>query len=232
MTEPSQTPRPADGSLAEDRPGSANPVQDGQTRRIAALLTVLWVCAALLGGLVWIFAHPETEALGRNPVAVLLLGVAFVGVALLGRGSFREAWGRRPSTVWLAVAPLTGVLILAVSVAWVRFVRDDAIFASRELGSIGMLIATTALVAYTEEFLFRGVLWAALVRRSRGLLLPIAQTSMLFAIAHIFGAGTLAEIPHRLVAGVVLALLRASSGSLWPCLHVHFFVNLSVHIAF
>lgn len=199
--------------------------------RRRALFAILWIYGALLAGLVWILYEGERGALGRNPVAVLVLLVATIGLAVLGRGSFREAWGRRPSSAWLAAAPLCGLAILVLSVLWVRFSGTAAATPLQDTWpALGMLVFTTALVAYTEEFLFRGALWAALMRRNETMALPILQSSMLFAIAHVFGAGTLLELPHRFVAGLILGYMRARSGSLWPCIHVHFFVNLSAHL--
>lgn len=191
-----------------------------------AFLATAWVYGALVGGIVWIARHPlDLETLGRNPVPVLLLGIAFVGLLVLGRGAWSESWGRRPLAVWLVVAPFVGVTVLVLSALWVRHWYGPSVSVAAPPTAIWVVLLTALIIAYSEELLFRGVLWTAIVRRSSGPLRPIVQSAALFAIAHLCGGGQFGELPHRALAGLALGVLRWKSESLWPCIHAHFLVN-------
>jgi len=81
-------------------------------------------------------------------------------------------------------------------------------------------IAVVILGPAVEELLFRGVLYGGM-RRCTSLPVSLFVASALFAGAHQDG---LLFLPFLIVGGVI-TLLRAASGSLWPCLIAHAVFN-------
>ena len=73
---------------------------------------------------------------------------------------------------------------------------------------------------FCEEFLFRGYVQRRLVQRS-GPAAGIITASLLFGLAHV--------MPHVVIFATILGLyfgvIAWKSGSIWPCIACHFFVN-------
>ena len=87
-----------------------------------------------------------------------------------------------------------------------------------------LVFAVAVLPALFEEWVCRGVLWAAL-RRITGPRMTILLTAGLFGLLHgLNGAGFL-EAPTRFVMGLALGWLRLRTGSLWPPIALHFVNN-------
>ncbi|MCA8972109.1 MAG: CPBP family intramembrane metalloprotease [Planctomycetes bacterium] len=199
-------------------------------RSTRALFATIVIYVGLVIGLLG--ARSEASALfGKNPVPVLLLVLAVAGLFVLGRGAISEAFGRRPSATWLAIGLAVALVALTISALWVGNALEKPI----RLGGLSRIawqsLAVALIAAYSEELLFRGVLWTAIARRSTTMLRPLIQTSAIFAIAHVIGPAGLAELPHRAIAGVLFGLLRWKSDSLWPGMHAHFCVNAIVMTA-
>lgn len=127
-----------------------------------------------------------------------------------------------PGLPHLAAGLAIGLVLVAVTrvgmKAW-HAVEDAAQLLSLWIGPITrrQALILAALSGTAEELLFRGALWPHL-----GLL----GTTFLFALVHI--------VPHRALwgyplfaalAGLLLGILRDSSGSVFPCILMHFTVN-------
>jgi hypothetical protein len=103
--------------------------------------------------------------------------------------------------------------------------------------AILFLALNTALVALSEEWMFRGVLFQAL--RSRLRLWPaIVLTSVLFGAIHVLNAVVLGDL--RLAAaqavaatmtGVLLIALMLRTGSIWPAITFHMVWNFGILLA-
>ena len=80
------------------------------------------------------------------------------------------------------------------------------------------LLAMTAVVLAPlfEEVIFRGTLLPVLARRT-GSLMGVVLSGLLFGMAHI----SIGELAPLTVLGIGLALLRLSSGRLFPCVLMH-----------
>jgi membrane protease YdiL (CAAX protease family) len=165
-------------------------------------------------------------------VGALLSAALFGGYALLAarasRVPVREALAlRRPrpgSRPWRLV-PAAVVAISAVSLALEPFLhgdRDQGLTPTRaphggEWATLAAaLVVLGVVVPLCEELLFRGLGFAALRRYA------IPGSAIGFALAH----GLLALIVPVLAAGVVLALVRHRTGSLWPGVATHAAINL------
>ena len=164
--------------------------------------------------------------------AALLTAMLFGGYALLAAWRshvpVRQTMAmRRPrpgSRPWLLAAGAV-VLISAVSLALEPFLhgdRDQGLTPTRSPHGhewITLWIALMVLglvVPLGEELMFRGLGFAALGRYA------VPGTAIAFAVAH----GLLSLIVPVLLAGVVLALLRSHTGSLWPGYATHASINL------
>ena len=99
--------------------------------------------------------------------------------------------------------------------------------------SIAGAVSIQAINALAEELLFRGVIFALLIR------LPLARALLINAV--LFGAmhllhgimdGNWAAAGHQalvtIMGGLAFAAVRAETGSLWPPILLHMLLNLSV----
>ena len=159
--------------------------------------------------------------------AVLFGGYALLA-ARLSAVPVREAMAmRRPrpgSRPWRLV-PAAVVLISLVSLAVEPFLhgdRDQGLTPTRtphghEWITLAAALAVLGLlVPLGEELMFRGLGFAALQRYA------VPGTAIGFAVAH----GLLSLIVPVLFAGIVLALVRSRTGSLWPGYATHASINL------
>jgi sodium transport system permease protein len=134
----------------------------------------------------------ESLAAGAGPLA-LLAGLAG------GCASFAIAWS------------YTGALNALADVERSPTARD----------ALPTLLLTVAVLpALVEEWLCRGVLWAA-CRRAATVRVTLVVTALVFALLHGLGGGFVLELPHRFAAGLVFGLLRARTGSLLPGIVAH-----------
>lgn len=159
--------------------------------------------------------------------AVLFGGYALLA-ARLSRVPVREAMAmRRPrpgSRPWLLV-PAAVVLISALSLALEPFLhgdRDQGLTPTRaphghEWITLWAALAVLGLIVpLGEELMFRGLGFAALQRWA------VPGSAIGFAVAH----GLVSLLLPVLLAGIVLALLRSRTGSLWPGYAAHSSINL------
>jgi len=102
-----------------------------------------------------------------------------------------------------------------------------------EGSSIAGTVSMQAVNAFAEELLFRGVIFALLIR------VPLARAllinGLLFGAMHLmhgFMDGDWAAAGHQalmtILGGLAFAAVRAETGSLWPPIILHMLLNLSV----
>jgi membrane protease YdiL (CAAX protease family) len=75
--------------------------------------------------------------------------------------------------------------------------------------------------AVGEELFFRGILMRFVRQKSRGMVMPIAFTSVFFALVHSNYYG----MPSILLAGVLLAVIYYLTGSIWNGILAHLVFN-------
>lgn len=85
------------------------------------------------------------------------------------------------------------------------------------LGVIGLMAAYPAII---EELAFRGVIVPCL-RRALTDKETIAVSAMMFMMLHL----SVPSAPHLLLLGLIAAHLRLRTGSIWPCVLLHFTHN-------
>ena len=169
--------------------------------------------------------EPSTTLLVASFIFDLI--AAAIGLAILGRNSWRNSFAGLPKAVDMALG--LAVVVPSLGFAWL-WVAVIAAFAP-EMPDIQLQVTATAVLcwavgpALVEEWLCRGVLWEA-SRRIVPDSMTIVATAILFAMMHALGGLYILELPHRFVMGLLLGWLRLRSGSLAPCILAHFTHNL------
>jgi membrane protease YdiL (CAAX protease family) len=134
---------------------------------------------------------------------------------------------------WAALGALAPLLLLnAVYSGWVNDLTGGGAnlfdqLRAAGLGDAALVLSFCALPAVTEEVAFRGLVQ----RWLEGVLAPgkaIALAAALFTVVHL----SLLSVPYLFLAGCLLGWVRWRTGSLWPCVAVHFLHNLVVLTAF
>lgn len=197
-----------------------------------ALLAFAAAFAAVLGlGLVIAAAGlPLSTAVLATPALTLLVALAAIRVFRLD--PFR-VFLLRPAKIpdLLLTLPVAAALFvasdqLATLGRLVIPVEEGALRAAAELitadSPLSWLIRLAGIgcgAALAEEMLFRGVILSGL--RRFGVFFGIAASAFLFTVMH----GLL--LPNYFVAGLVLALAAAATGSILVPISIHFFHNLT-----
>jgi membrane protease YdiL (CAAX protease family) len=170
----------------------------------------------------------QWSVVGTALFTALLFGGYALLAAWLSRWPVREMMAmRRPrpgSRPWLLAAGAV-VLISGVSLALEPFLhgdRDQGLTPTRAphghewVTVLAALAVLGLIVPLGEELMFRGLGFAAFGRYA------VPGTAIAFTVAH----GLISLIVPVLVAGLVLALLRSTTGSLWPGYATHASINL------
>jgi membrane protease YdiL (CAAX protease family) len=102
------------------------------------------------------------------------------------------------------------------------------------VAELGLLAVAMALVAFNEEFTFRGAVMGVAMRRGAPVL-AVAVSAVLFGLAHyvgLLGGGDLGLTTRQVMAatlfGVALGLVRLRMPSLWPLVAMHGLWNVAV----
>lgn len=150
---------------------------------------------------------------------------------LIARGlPLRETFALRPPRSWgraavIGLATLVGAYSLSFAeVALLRDVeREQSVpqffDAARAAPWAANLFVIAVFVPIFEESLCRGLGYALL--EPFGKWTAVLVTGAAFTLAH----GVIVDIPVILATGLGLGYLRASSGSLYPCIALHAFFN-------
>ncbi|MCB0188099.1 MAG: CPBP family intramembrane metalloprotease [Caldilineaceae bacterium] len=100
-----------------------------------------------------------------------------------------------------------------------------------------LAILVSLMVGYTEEVMFRGILFAGAVARFK-LVVGAIVSSLIFGLFHFInllgGQGfgwTVSQVVHATTDGFMYAALRLMTGSLWPTMVLHGLWDLSISLA-
>jgi membrane protease YdiL (CAAX protease family) len=201
-----------------------------ETNRIAAW-SALVVFLALIGYLGRIEGGaPPKDALYDYGTAIgsaILYGILLLVLLWIGRGLPKRAFFalRRPRFGWWSLGLAFGAYLLISAGAYVLITALDAAdeqglapeaWDSSRAGAYAANFVTVALVGpVVEELMYRG---AGMTLLSRfGVPLAVAATALGFGLGH----GLLLALPALVFFGVVTALLRLKTESVYPCILVH-----------
>ena len=223
--------------------GEAKPERDPEIRAAhAAVLFVVWMVAAILTGFVLAaFDLPYW-------VVVLLADLVSAVVAIrLTRTVFGGSLGARGRAmvglVPVGAGPILAGVVGGFGVAAAYFVAAHTILPPDESGidhftalglsspfGFGVWVLLAVVVApFVEEFVFRGVMLEGF-RKRLGWTGSVLLVTTLFVLVHVHADVYAPWLPFAAAAGVVAALLRIRTGSLYPAVAAHFCHNLFMAI--
>jgi hypothetical protein len=194
---------------------------------LIATLIVVGILAAATG------ATADDEDPTFTIVATFLQGLIFIGTAVLFASLTRkpkpEQFGLRPARFWPAAgwAALGMLTFYALVALYSVIVQPDAEQSvaqdlGADQGTFGMIAAGFMVICVApiaEEFFFRGFFFGAL-RNWRGMLPAAIITGLVFGAIHV-GSAQVAFLLPLAFFGFVLCLIRAKTGSLYPCMALH-----------
>jgi uncharacterized protein len=166
------------------------------------------------------------------PIHLLTFGMVWALVTRLGKHPFLKSIGWEwPTPSWRWISVLLGVLLFGAAVGITKLVGADKPTQLEQIvnSSIAARYAIAFLAVFTapfvEEFVYRGVLFAAL-QRLAGAVVAGVTTLALFTLIHVPqywpNIGVIAAVAFLSVA---LTVVRAKSGRLLPCVVIHLVFN-------
>jgi uncharacterized protein len=207
---------------------------DAPTRRLTRALLVLtaWTAGAFVMGAL---SRSDPVSNAAEIVTALASGLALnlvAALAVLALATWRFRWGdlgfRAPD--WGGLVRVMGFPLLTLAplplLAWgIGFPPGLA---------VAYLALNTALIALSEEWMFRGILLRALLARFR-LWPAVLITSVLFGAFHVLNAFTLGDLRMALaqsvaamMTGMLLVALVLRTGSIWPAVAYHMVWNFGL----
>ena len=161
----------------------------------------------------------------RDLIVEALLAGGVVGLIAAG-GWWRSTAFSTPLRQWRNL-PL---LVLPLALTLLPFLGGVR---SVDVTTLGLLIVGYALNSIAEDGMFRGIVPRVL--RSRGLLVAVVLSSLLFGLAHL---GNIVSRPDQSVAitaaqalgaftqGIGLVAIRLATDTIWPVMLIHFLDDL------
>jgi membrane protease YdiL (CAAX protease family) len=164
----------------------------------------------------------DTAISGVVVYAVLLLLVAWIGRGLPRRAFFAlerpASWPRALTLAFFGYVAIflgAGLLLIALDAGGEQGLTPDAWDSSRAWAYAANFGAVALVGPVVEELLYRGAGMTLLARF--GAPASVGATALGFGLGH----GLLLALPALVFFGVVTALLRLRTASVYPCMLVH-----------
>lgn len=172
------------------------------------------------------------QILALLPAHILTFAMVWAVVTRFGKFPFLRTIGWEwPSRVWPWLSVVLGFVLFGAGVAIAKVVGADTptfmeqIINSSAATRYAIAFLATFTAPFVEEFIYRGVLFAALQRLAGAVVAGVA-TLFLFTLIHVPqywpNLGVLAAVGFL---SVVLTVIRAKTGRLLPCVVIHFVFN-------
>ena len=199
-------------------------------RRIAAWLGLVGALAAIGYGARAASGKPEEDALYRYEVAIngiviylILLAIVYaIGAGLPRREFFAlhrpESWPRALALAlgaYVAIFIGAGLLLVGLDAGDEQGLTPDDWDSSRAGAYAANFVAVAFVGPIVEELTYRGAGMSLFLRF--GPVVAVAVTALGFGLGH----GLLLALPALVFFGVVTALLRLRTASVYPCMVVH-----------
>ncbi|MES2766661.1 MAG: CPBP family intramembrane glutamic endopeptidase [Bacteroidota bacterium] len=196
-------------------------------------ITARWWSRILLFLLLWVLFsiaeysnYPEYLPWLSCIAAALLTEYLRRGNSIVGLGLsfkkqtfFREVfWG-----IFSAIIAIGGVILTAIILgARFKSVEDPLFFLP-----LVLLLLKIFILAAGEEFLFRGIIFQAVVERFK-MPMAVALSTAIFIYGHLANPGaTVFSSVNIALANLVFCTMYLSTGSLWPSIAFHFSWNFA-----
>jgi uncharacterized protein len=208
---------------------AVHPTLDARRLSLAMLTLVAWILVTLLGGMLLRAgagaAPMETVAtdIGWNYLAAIL-----VLAAATSAGRWRDLkFGPPcpPRSIRVLWFPALSLVLFAALAQMVGLPSGRMLV---------FLALNMALIGISEEWMFRGILFQALLTRFR-LWSAIAISSLIFGAIHLLNVlhtgdslGAASQAVTAAMSGVLLAVLVVSTSSIWPAILYHALWNFGI----
>lgn len=209
---------------------SARPQPSRLTRAIATF--VLWMSAMFVAGVLLHYEGPASPVQIVEIVSSSVVWNVVAGLAVLALATWTFAfgdmgfgapdWRAFARLVWFPILTLLPFPVIAYSIGLPPV---------RAMLFLGL---NTALIALSEEWMFRGILFSTLRSRMR-IWSAVLLTSVVFGAVHVLNAlalGDLALASSQAVAaamtGLLLVALVVRTGSIWPAIIYHMIWNFGI----
>jgi membrane protease YdiL (CAAX protease family) len=210
-------------------------VGTGRDRSLSTALSLYFTLLALSATcLILILTEASSPA-----SAMIFVSVAFCVVVLLWVvGAFHRVRGgliRAGNPTWYLVAVVLGCLTFAGASLLIRFLAStfglpeeycSKPFLDAGYGWVTIVLVVCVHPAVIEELAFRGVILHGL-QGVLGARDAVIVSALLFMVLHL----VVLSFPHLFLMGLVLGYLRIRTGSLYPCMVMHFTHNLLAVLA-
>jgi uncharacterized protein len=200
--------------------------------RQALLTLALWLFATL--GLGMLFRQDRLSSIAEL-ITLLSQGIAWnllLSLAVLAVATRVFGWtdlGFRPTSLWLALRLLWFPALMLLPIFALAFA-----IGMPPPRAVAFLALNTILVAVSEEWMFRGILFRAMSAR-RGVWPALLLTSVIFGSIHVLNGFTYANLSQSTVqavaatmTGLLLGALMIRSGSIWPSIALHMLWNFGL----
>lgn len=204
-------------------------------------MVALAIALALMAGPVLLLdsvEFPFQASVGEGLFGLILVGVAWLFMSRFGgRPRGRGDLGLRgtPSRAavgWVVTARMTCVALTAIYIAVVGHVTSNApvspIGSVDTLDTVDIVIAVVVLAPFFEELFFRGFMYASLRGKLSVTWAALIGGSLFAAIHPLYGATSWNLVPVLALGGVAMCLLYEKTGSLWPPIAFHFWMNVGI----
>jgi membrane protease YdiL (CAAX protease family) len=201
----------------------------------AVLTLVAWSLATLvIGGIL----RQDRVSSIADLMALLSQGVAWnlvLGLCVLALATRYFGWtdlGFRAPPVWLSLRLMWFPLLMLLPVFALAFAIG--LPPSR---AMGFLALNTLLIAVSEEWMFRGILFRAMAAKAR-IWPAVLLTSVIFGSMHVLNSFTYGGLSQSMVqaiaasmTGLLLGALLIRTGSIWPPIALHMVWNFGLLLA-
>jgi membrane protease YdiL (CAAX protease family) len=178
----------------------------------------------------WLAAHGVSAGLAVIVPLPIYVGLVIAGISVAVRATgpaadpgahlALSARVRRQAAAGFLLGVSLAAVVYAVAIvagwATLRFAAPSAHLAA-SLAGYAILYGA---IAFSEELVFRGTL-LGLLGRWTGPWLAVVLSSVLFAAVHVAASITWARLLGVFLFGLLLALLRLRTRSLWPAIAAH-----------
>jgi membrane protease YdiL (CAAX protease family) len=200
-------------------------LRPGIASAIWLFVTLLVIQFATIAGVV-LRVDPATLVRGEMAVQAIVI-VAWAAV------SWRvvlPAYTQWPAAKWFAQAIILAIATSLVAMIYLRLANQDlsvptldlnAEFSQFGYGFGSVVLMVCVFPAIFEELAFRGIIVPVLFRALTKWETIVASAAM-FMILHL----SVFSFPHLLCLGLALAYVRLRTGSIWPCVLMHFTHNM------
>jgi membrane protease YdiL (CAAX protease family) len=167
--------------------------------------------------------------------------ICWAVVTRIGKTPFLRAlgwgWAGRSGWYWLLISAGVVLFVFAATQLLVRVLPEaentpfEMLLKAGTRVRVALALMATFSAPFVEELVYRGVLYAGL-RKSLGLKPAVVLVTILFVAVHVVQyQGAWASIASLAILSFILTVVRARTGSILPCILIHFLFNAVQSVA-